>query len=167
MPFDEEEDEEEVVAKVGVKLKNSKSMFANKPKKPSKEDFERAASEANNKLNSHNDKAMELSLAFKKILEDKTLSENKNIFATDVEMETLGGLVALGIDMNTDENETEGMGSIGLITLLLRCTLIQRDKINASDFKLHTMGNTIKTLEKKIEELSKASVTLDTKKDSE
>ncbi len=48
MPFDEE-DEEEVVAKVGVKLKNSKSIFANKPKKPSKEDFEKAASEANNK----------------------------------------------------------------------------------------------------------------------
>ncbi len=110
---------------------------------------------------------MELSLAFKKIMEDKTLAENKNVFASDIEMETLGGLVALGIDMNTDENETEGMGSIGLITLLLRCMLIQRDKINASDFKLHTMSNAIKTLEKKIEELSKAPVALDTKKDSE
>jgi hypothetical protein len=166
MPFDEE-DEEEVVAKVGVKLKNSKSMFANKPKKPSKEDFEKAASEANNKLNSHNERAMELSLAFKKILEDKTLAENKNVFASEVEMEVIGGLVELGINMNTDENETEGMGSIGLITLLLRCMLIQRDKINASDFKVFTQGNAIKTLEKKIEELSKAAPALDTKKDSE
>ncbi len=95
------------------------------------------------------------------------MAENKNIFANEVEMEVIGGLVELGINMNTDENETEGMGSVGLITLLFRCALIQRDKINASDYKLSLLATTVKSLEKKIEELSKAPADLDTKKVSE
>lgn len=164
MPFDEEDDVEDTRPKRGVKALKGKSIFDNKPKPPSREDFERKANAANNQLNSYNTRALDLSLAFKKALEDKTLPQNKNIIAVELEKELLGSMGQLAVDMNTDENEIEGMGSVGLNSLLLRCLLLQRDRMNTMEFALRTLQNTVNNLQTTLENVSTA---VDAKKQSE
>lgn len=148
MPFDDDDDDGEIVSKknVGLKLSNKKSMLDTIPKKPSKEEFSKKAAEVNDTLNTYNTRAADLALKFKKVLEDKTLAQNKTIFSTDSERELLSNLVQLAIDMNTDEHELEGMGAVGLITLLLRSVLIQRDKINMLEYNQNLLEKRIKDL---------------------
>lgn len=155
MPFDENDDKEETELsqkKIGVKLNNKNSILGAIPKKPSKEEFESKAAMVNDQLNAYGDRAADLTLKFKKVLEDRTLSTNKTSFSSDAERELISNLAQLGIDMNNDEHEEkDGMGGIGLIILLLRTVLIQRDKINTLDYALNQV-------EKKLKELVPGSI---------
>lgn len=156
MPFDDEEEKDiQPNRKIGVKLNNANSTVKEIPKKPSKEEFAARASVANEQLNAYAERGSDLALKFKRALDDKTLVQNKTLFSESAERELLSSLVQLGIDMNLDELELEGMGSMGLIMLLFRTVLIQRDKINSLDYNVNL-------LEKKIKELSATPV--DTKK---
>lgn len=145
MPFEDDIQDEDVV------VKNNKTSSINaasvKSKKTLKEEFEKKANEANDKMNDYNDRAAQLTSSFKKVLEDKTLLQNKNVFSLDLEKEVISNLAKLAIDMNTDENEIEGIGSVGIITLLLRACLIQRDRINTIEYNQSLLNNKIKELE--------------------
>lgn len=148
MSFDDEKKGGKIINKknVGVKLSNENSMLNSMPQKPSKEEFVKKASEVNETLNAYTARAGELASKFKKVLEDKNLAHNKSIFAIDSERELLANLIQLAIDMNTDEHEQEGMGAVGLITLLLRSVLIQRDRINLLEYQLSHLEKKIKDL---------------------
>jgi hypothetical protein len=135
----------------GLKIPAGKSFLDNKPKKPSKEEFERESALANEKLNSHGIKAVDLSKSYLKLLDDKTLVANKSPLVLDIEKETMANLGQLAIDMNTDENEIEGIGSVGLCTLLLRCLFLQRDKINSLDYKISTLDQKVSELTSELE----------------
>lgn len=150
MPFEDKDPKDLRAKQSGLKISNEKSILNTIPRKPSKEEFEKKAAAVNEQLNSYTDRAAELSIQFKKVLEDKTLLQNKTILSTDLEREVIGKLTQLGIDMNTDENEKEGMGGIGLIALLFRSILIQRDKINSLEY-----AN--KQLEVRMQEIEKAT----------
>lgn len=130
--------------KVELKISNKGSMTEALPKKPSKEAFEQKATEVNDTLNSYGMRASDLSFRFKRALDDKTLAQNKNPFQQAAESELLSGLVQLSIDMNTDEYENEGAGSVGLSALLLKTALIQRDKINELEYKLSLLDKQLK-----------------------
>lgn len=132
--------------KTGLKITNEKSLLSSVPKQPTKEDFERKAAEVNQQLNAYSERAVDLALQFKKALEDKTLLQNKTPFALDAERELLSKLTQLGQDMNTDEYEKEGQGSLGLVILLFRSVLIQRDKINALEYALSKLEQEVKRL---------------------
>ncbi len=164
MPFDEEDEIEDTRPRGGVKPPKSKSIFDNKPKPPSKEDSERRATAANNQLNSYNNRAFELAMAFKKALEDKTLPQNRTVIGVELEKELLGNLGQLAVDMNTDEHEVEGMGSVGLISLLLRCLLLQRDRMNTQEYSIHNLEGSVKNLQLSLEKLL---APVDAKKQSE
>jgi hypothetical protein len=128
--------------KIGLKLDNKNSSVET-PKRVSTEEFENKAVEVSNQLDAYSVRAVELSQKYKQVLEDQTLVENKTKFNVDAEKELIANLVQLGIDLNLDEHEKEGMGSIGLIMLLLRAMLIQRDKINSLDFALTNLERKI------------------------
>lgn len=133
--------------KGGLKLNNANSMFANNPKKPSKQEFEQKIQESKERNQDYKERAMALAISFRKILDDKTVPQNKNDFNTEIEREILTNLTNLALDMNTDEQEDEGMGSLGLIALLFRCMLIQRDKINILDYAVNQLESKIKKIE--------------------
>jgi hypothetical protein len=132
--------------KTGLKISNEKSILNEISKKPSKEEFEKKAAEVNQQLNSYSERAIDLAMQFKKALEDKTLPQNKTPFALDAERELLSKLTQLGQDMNNDEHEKEGQGSLGLVMLLFRTVLIQRDKINALEYGLNKLEQEVKRL---------------------
>lgn len=160
-PFDDD-DEEEIItpvkSKVGIKISNKQSMFANTPKKPSVENFEKQAITANNKSVDYAQHAAKLTASYMKMMADKTVTENKTIFEVDIEKEIISNLVKLGIEINVDELQEEGMGSIGLVSLLFQTVISQRDKINYIEYAINLLN-------KKLIALELASV--DTKKNNE
>jgi len=163
-PFGGDESDEQTSARPGLKKIKGKSMFDGKPKPPSKEASEKIANEANDRLNSYRSRAMDLALKYRKILDDKTLPQNKTTLTTDIEAEILGALGQLAVDMNTDEDEVESMGSVGLNSLLLRCLLLQRDRVNSIDYENSVLEKKVKSLEFKLENILQV---LDGKKTSE
>jgi len=139
MPFDEDDDIE-IKRKVSIKAPTKESIFDKMPKTPSKQEFEKRAGEANAKLNSYSERALEHTLAFKKIMDDKTIPLNKGVFVADLEKEVIGNLVNLAIDMNDDPLERhESMGSVGLIAFLFRLAISLKDRINELDYKLYVL----------------------------
>lgn len=168
MPFDEEEDDSNLpVNKKGLKkVSSQKSIFDSMPKKPSPSDFEGQVKNIQEREASYKARASDLSSKFVRVLSDKTLKQNKNIFAVEMERELLSQMINLGIEINNDPHEQEGMGSMGWITLLLKISLAQRDKLNQLEYH-------ISVLEKKCDPLTisvliaKELQGLDKKKNSE
>jgi len=122
--------------KPGLKINNDRSMAKTLSKPPSKKEFEETAKQVNETLNSYNDRAAKLASDFRKLMEDTTLIENKNVLMVDIEREILGKLAQLAVDINTDEHEKEGMGSVGLLAIVFNHLLLMRDRINLLEYRL-------------------------------
>jgi len=153
MPFDEEESQQ-APNKKSLKINNDKSIFIKK-NDVSQQDFEKNISDMQGKSAEYALRAAELSSNFRKILDDKSLVKNKNVFQLDVERDILESLIKLCIEMNEDENEKESMGATGLVALLLKACLIQRDRINNLDFNYVQLESRILLLEEKLEAIAK------------
>jgi hypothetical protein len=138
MPFEEDEQPlAPATPKVGLKnVSSQKSIFDSIPKKPSPEDFDKKVKEIQDKNLGYKQKAAELAINFKKLMEDRTLVQNKNIFASELERELLSKMIQLAAEINNDPNEQEGMGSLGWITLLFKTMFSQRDRINQLEYRL-------------------------------
>lgn len=146
MAFDE--DYEELDEKKPVKKTGQPSIFDNR-KKIDPKVSQKAVEEIVNKSLSYKERAAELSMQFKSCLDDKTISSNKSPVAEDAEKELVSKMIQLSIDINNDENELEGMGSIGWLALLLRVTLMQKTRINDLEFELSIMRDTVNKLNAK------------------
>lgn len=157
--FEDDDKQSEIVSKkqVGVKLSNQGSILSSLPQKPSIETLKEKATEVNNTLNSYNVRAADLSSKFRKVLEDKTLFENKSPFSIDAEKELRDNLIKLARDINADEYaEEDGQGSVGVLALLLFSILTQRDRINLLEYRLLRAEQKERELEKAIAALTKA-----------
>lgn len=165
MPFEEDEQEIQPLRQTGLKnVSSQKSMFDKIPKKPTQEDFEKAVSTSQNRINNNKQKAAELALEFKKILEDKTLPQNKNIFSKEIEKEVLTKMVQLAVEINNDPDEAQGMGSLSWITLLLKIVLSQKDRINLLEYNLSLLD---KKIELSFERIMKELRSVDKEKKNE
>jgi hypothetical protein len=165
MPFDQDEEFVDTNKKTGLKSVSSrKSIFDNIPKKPTQQDFQKKVESVQEKINSNKQKAADLALEFKKILEDKTLPQNKNVFSKEIEREVLTKMVQLAVDINNDPDEADGMGSLSWITLLLKIALAQRDRINTLEYNLHLLD---KKIDNSFEKISKELKDLDKEKKNE
>lgn len=156
MPFDEEEESQELAPKTGLKnVSSQKSIFDDRPKRPTQDDLNKKVNQIQERKSLNQTRAAELSAQFSQLLNDKTLKQNKSVFAKEMERELLTKMVQLAIDVNNDQSEQEGMGSLSWIVVLFKACLFQRDKINQLEFNLSQ-------LDKKID-----SIALDKKKISE
>lgn len=138
MPFDEEDDsEQEQLAKILPKhASTQKSMFEGVSKKSQQEALNKKAQEINERGASYKTRMAELVMQFNKMMADKTLKENKNIFSQEMERESLSKLIQLASEINADVVEQEGMGSLSLITVLLKMCLAQRDRSNNLEYNI-------------------------------
>lgn len=131
------------MSNTGVKLDPKKSRFQPKEKKKTQADFEREIAEYQKNSESLTAKVMQLSNRFMKAVDDKTLLENKGI-GNDVEKELVNELAALALHINNDESQPEGIGSVGLITLLMNAMLSQRDRLNEQAYEIHLLKEQLK-----------------------
>jgi len=129
--FEDKEPEEPTKT---VKLDAKKSRFAAKTEK--KVGFEEAAKRTHDKLQGYQSQALELGRSFIKMINDKKLKCNKGPLENSFERETINKLISFAIDVNNDEHEREGMGSVGLITLMMNSILKMRDHINDLEHEL-------------------------------
>ncbi len=165
MPFDEEDDDLEVVSNKGLKkVSSQKSIFEAIPKKQTQQDFEHKVKVVQNRSTGYKKQAAEFSAQFKKAMLDKTLHQNKNVFAQEMESELLANMIKLAVEVNTDPNEQEGMGSLMWVILLLKTCLMQREKINSLEYQLEKKTDPIVLQEIVKKEIAQA---LDKPKNSE
>lgn len=139
MPFDDDYSENlDKVKQIG--LNNDKSMF-----KPKENNFENKVKELEAGRQKYTQDISKASINFKKILEDKTLKQNKGPLAEKIEADVVKDLTDLARKINSDETQEEGIGSMLLSSLLLKIAILERDRANLLEFR-------IKELEKKIED---------------
>jgi len=122
-----------------VKLDPNKSRFKPKENKKTQEDFEKEISALQRNEEGLKARVIELSSQFMDATQNKILEENRGIIGQDVERELVNSLGALGLHINNDEHQPEGIGSIGLIMLLMNVTLKMRDRLNEQAHKIHLL----------------------------
>lgn len=166
-PFDEEPRDQR---ESKVKLKNvssQPSMFDGKPKKPTAQESQRQVQEAQEKSSSYKRRASDLSVQFARMMADKTLPENKNIFANEAKRELMQNMVQLAKDINNDDLEAEGDGSLIWIIVLFNTCFDQRDRINKLEYILTQISKKVDStaiIDLISKEITKA---LDNKKNNE
>lgn len=144
-PFLDEATLETTKITKGTKLTNQRSMFSKQ--NVEKESFEQSVDKYVGELKDRNKKAFDLAKQFVEIIKDKTLPENKSIIVNDVERELKNKLLELSIEINNDENEeNDGMGSLAIISLLLKVVMMQRDSINLLDYRLSKLEKNMSSL---------------------
>lgn len=122
------------------KLSNNNSIFSkNSNEKISEAKFEEVANKSFNDHEDRKKKCVELGARFLTILNDRTLKDNTSPIAKDLERQIVSELCELATVINNDEFESEGMGSLAIITLLLKSVLMQRDKINELLYKIQQL----------------------------
>lgn len=132
---DFKEDTEE---KGNLKISNSNSRFKKeKSEGHSKQEFDERVSDYKENESNIINKVSDLSIKFKTCLLDKTLPDNKGPAKKDMEKQVIKQLVDLGLQLNNDQNKPEGIGSIGLVNLIMQLMLEQRNRINELEHKLH------------------------------
>ena len=138
MPFEQDDDDNQISKNTGLKnVSTQKSIFENLKKKPTQQDFENQVKTNQQQIATYKQRAADLAIQFKKIVEDKTLPQNKNVFSLELEREVLSNMIQLAVEINNDPNEQEGMGSLSWIILLFKTILSQRDRISNLEYSIH------------------------------
>ena len=139
----------------GVKLDPNKSRFKPKEKKKTQEDFEKEIADVQQKDEYLKNKAIQLSNRYHDAVDDKTLPENRGVLGKDVENEMINDLSQLALHLNNDEHQPEGIGSVGVLTVLLHAVLSLRDRVNLVAYNTEQhfkkLAERVDTLEKKLE----------------
>lgn len=170
MPLDDDYGELPEAPKVKTGLKKvstQKSIFEDIPKKPTQEDLDRRVKDMQDRDSSFKSRTAELAVKFRKIMEDKTLPQNKSIFVVEMEKEVLSSILQLAAEVNNHPDEIEGMGSLSWIAQLFKTCLAQRDRMNKFEYALEQLSKksaTAASTDFVTKEISKA---LDGKKISE
>ncbi len=119
-----------------LKVSTQKSIFDKPVKKPTQKSLENKVKSLESREIDYKERTHMLALQFKKMIEDKTLPQNKGVFAVEGELEILSKIAQLASEINNDEDEEDGIGSLTWIVQLLKTCLSQRDRINKLEFAL-------------------------------
>jgi hypothetical protein len=152
--FAEDTDDKELPTNKGLKLSNKNSRFSkseNASKAPSQQEFERDVQELKARTLEIRNKVESLTNKYKEILKDRVLPANKSAIQKDLELSLVKELVQLGLQLDNDDSQPEGIGSIGLCNLLLLINLHQRDAINQLGYELSKIRKVLANVDKKPE----------------
>jgi len=146
--FEKEEEQSAQSQKIGLKkVSSQQSIFETMPKKQTPAEFEKKVKQVQERASSYKVRAAELALQFNKAMADKILPDNRNTFQEEVELDLLRSMVKLAQEINNDDQENEGEGSLGWITVLLKTCFNQRDRINNLEYGLFELQKKLKPLD--------------------
>ena len=133
-----------------IKLDNSKSRFASKnvEKNISAEELHGKISEFREHEKEIAKEIMEQSRNFMGFIKNKVVRENKSPIEDDLEKETIRKLIQLSMELNNDDTQPEGIGSLGLCNLLFRAVVAQRDIINNLEYKYFQLERQLSSKDK-------------------
>jgi len=144
-------DPQDLKVNESIKLDNNKSRFANKGPSPSQN---KARLDEQIKTYQENEKdiAARISTASREYLKatkDLTLPQNKSELAKQNEKDVIRELIDIASILNSDQSQPEAIGATGLINLLLKINLDQRDYINELRYKIFLLEKTNSIVDKK------------------
>ncbi len=148
LPFEDDEKVEKQVSK--VKLDASKSRFSskNEEKKPNDKSLHDRVVEFKEHEKEVAQEIMQLSKTYIGFIKNKVVKENKSPIEEDLEKETVQKLIQISMELNNDDTQPEGIGSLGLINLLFRSVLAQRDIINKLEYRVVLLERKLSSPEK-------------------
>lgn len=142
MPFDDEIAEPKK-GNIGIKNTN-KSRFANQPKKPNPAQFSEAVYAKENKLKTNLKNIIEATTTLVSLFRNKKLKQNKDDFHVSLENETIQSFIDFCAEKNDDvDAQFNGEGSLTAISLLIKLSLEQKDRINFLEYKLSELEKMI------------------------
>lgn len=153
------DEEAEASRNSGLKLQPSRTRLVNKQ---AKQDFQQQVMNTHKRLEGHLKDAYELGTEFTRLMSDTRVSDNIGPYDRSFEKEIVRKFIDYAITVNNDDQEKEGMGSVSLITLLLKTAFKLRDRINQLSYDNHLLERRIQHLEKSI--LSSETKTTDESK---
>lgn len=138
----EEQQSERQQRPSALKLSNSASIFGKKlqEKKDAKSWFEEHAELDFSTKEKRKESSVVLINAFWNIISSKELEENKGPNRLAVEKSIVDDLISFAIETNVDETEKEGMGSIYLISLMMKVLMKQKDRINQLEYQIQKLS---------------------------
>jgi len=140
-------------ANQGLKLSAKKSRFAKKddePTPPTQEEFEKEVRQFKARDMDQRNKIAQLSSQYKGILLDRTHEDNKSPIQKELEASIIKELANLGLMLDNDQDQPEGIGSIGLCNLLLQANILQRDTINSLSYDVARLSRVVANLHSKL-----------------
>jgi hypothetical protein len=124
----------------------------------SQDEFEENVGKITSTMADHRNVLTELATKFVQTLRDKTLAENKMPLSKQNEASLLGEIINTVQAIDTDENEpVYDYGTYTLLTLLLRCFILQRNRINELSYmasKVESLVNANADLKKQVSSLT-------------
>lgn len=138
-----------MTVKKGLKITNEKSTIP-VPPTPNGDALKQAATEVVNRIEDYKKRSWDLGIKFKGLMESSVLPENKSALIKDLESEVLGQLVQLATDINNDEAQPEGTGSVALNQLIMKMLLLQRDICNQQKFRIEQLEKQVSSLQQKL-----------------
>lgn len=137
------QEEREVTATRGLKLKNRQVESIEKEKVAHDEYMRKFDTLADKTVQHHNEqnaRAVECVSRFMKLSEDRELKQNKGTIGLDVEREIRQSIIQLAIDLNNDENEVDnGKGSVVVLSAVTKILLLYRDRINQLEYEIELL----------------------------
>ena len=117
----------------------TKSMFEGVPKPPTPQEAQQQAQQVVEKSSGYKKRAAELFTQFLKMMGDKTLAQNKNIFNDETDRELQKKLIQLAQDINQDPNEPDDLGTYTLFACFMKALLATRDRINELEYQVFNL----------------------------
>jgi len=152
-----DDDEENVKPKKGLKINNANSSVPDPP--PKVQNFRDNINEILNEEEKQKKLAFDIAHRFMMVLKDKTLDANKNVVVRQGEKQSIMDLIDFARLINSDENQEDNIGTMSIISTLIKAVLIQRDRINEIEYKLSKTESEVSSMSRKLAEKNKNSTT--------
>jgi hypothetical protein len=152
-PFenDDEDDDEKIKPKKGLRINNAKSSIPNPVPKP--QDFRDNISKVLNEEEEQKRLAFEIANRFINALKDKTLDSNKNVTVRENEKRAIMDMIDFARLINSDETQEENLGTMSIISTLLKAIFIQRNRINEAEYRVAKLETEIASMGRRLTEV--------------
>jgi len=147
MPLNDD-DEDLGQPRFGIKPNIGKKSIidqASEKKVQEQNNFENKVAGHENHFSEKAEKSKKLATRFVDLVLDKTLHLNKDVIKNDFEKDVLIDLIRFAEELNNSEFEKESQGSMFIISLLLKNSLRNRDKINMLEYEISQLKNKIES----------------------
>ena len=150
-PFEDDEDnDEKIKSKKGLRINNAKSSIPNPVPKP--QNFRDNISKILNEEEEQKRLAFEIANRFIGALKDKTLNSNKNVTVRESEKRAIMDMIDFARLINSDETQEENLGTMSIISTLLKAIFIQRDRINETEYRVARLETEVAALGRRLVE---------------
>lgn len=147
--FDSGMTDEEIEASrnAGLKISPSRTRIV---KKQERQNFQQQVMGTHKRLEGHLKEAYDLGVEFTRLMADTRLPDNIGPMDKSFENEIVRKLINYAMTVNSDPQENDGMGSISLVTLLIKTMFKMRNRANEMAYDRHLLERRVQHLEKTI-----------------